>query len=218
MIRIITLCLVFCCLSTYSQQKYTVTPIKIISREADTNVDAEIPLLLRERVTATQSLASPSQGINETQGELSVSLTGGATYNIPIVVPPGINGIEPQISLSYNSQGGNGLAGFGWNVSGISVITRIPSTKFHDNNTDGVDFDLQDRLTGFNDNNGNRSHTYDPSGRITNNTALGDYSYNGSSFQLANIALTATADAWYKDRVAQSVTYNAFKSPVEIID
>lgn len=76
MIRIITLCLVFCCLSTYSQQKYTVTPIKIISREADTNVDAEIPLLLRERVTATQSLASPSEGINETQGELSVSLTG----------------------------------------------------------------------------------------------------------------------------------------------
>lgn len=27
------------------------------------------------------------------------------------------------------------------------MITRIPSTKFHDNNTDGVDFDLQDRYS-----------------------------------------------------------------------
>lgn len=70
--------------------------------------------------------ASSSSQISETVGELSVSLTGGATYAVPIKVPPGINGVEPGISLTYNSQGGNGLAGFGWNVSGISVITRIP--------------------------------------------------------------------------------------------
>ena len=47
--------------------------------------------------------------IGETSGELGVSLTGGATYNVPIAVPPGINGIKPQVSLSYNSQGENGL-------------------------------------------------------------------------------------------------------------
>ena len=63
--------------------------------------------------------------MGNTEGELSVSLSGGANYNIPIAVPPGINGVVPQVSLSYNSQGGNGLAGYGWNISGVSVITRI---------------------------------------------------------------------------------------------
>lgn len=87
-----------------------------------------------------------SSGIGETMGKLSVSLTGGAQYNIPIAVPAGINGVVPEISLSYNSQGGNGIVGYGWNVSGISTISRIPSTKFHDNQIDGVDFDNLDRL------------------------------------------------------------------------
>ncbi|ESU27089.1 hypothetical protein FLJC2902T_22670 [Flavobacterium limnosediminis JC2902] len=86
-----------------------------------------------------------STEVGVTQGQLSVSLTGGANYSIPIAVPPGIAGAEPQIGLAYNSQGGNGLAGFGWNITGLSVITRVPSTKYHDNAIDAVDFDNLDR-------------------------------------------------------------------------
>ncbi|MNJ01699.1 hypothetical protein D3C73_1614100 [compost metagenome] len=59
---------------------------------------------------------------------------------MPIAVPPGINGVVPQISLAYNSQGGNGLAGYGWNISGVSAISRIPTTKFHDGTIDGGRF------------------------------------------------------------------------------
>lgn len=87
-----------------------------------------------------------SSEVGITEGQLSVSLTGGANYSIPIIVPPGINGVVPQISLTYNSQSGNGLAGFGWNLSGISSISRIPATKFHDNIIDGVDFNSLDRF------------------------------------------------------------------------
>lgn len=87
-----------------------------------------------------------STEVGITEGQLSVSLTGAATYSIPIAVPPGINGIVPQVSLTYNSQGGNGTAGYGWNLSGISTITRIPSTKFHDGAIDPVDFDNLDRF------------------------------------------------------------------------
>ncbi|WP_430399832.1 RHS repeat-associated core domain-containing protein [Flavobacterium sp.] len=90
------------------------------------------------------SLIVTSTGI--TKGELNVSLTGGATYSIPIAVPPGISGTIPQVNLIYNSQGTNGLAGYGWNVSGVSTITRIGTTKFHDNIIDGVDFDVLDRF------------------------------------------------------------------------
>lgn len=85
--------------------------------------------------------------ISETVGNLSVSLSGAAQYTLPIKVPPGLNGVVPQIALAYSSQTGNAIAGYGWNLSGVSVISRIPSTKFHDNNIDAVDFDTADRFS-----------------------------------------------------------------------
>jgi RHS repeat-associated protein len=87
---------------------------------------------------------SPEIGVLE--GELSVSLTGAAVYQVPINVPPGINGVTPQIGLAYNSQSGNGVAGFGWNLTGVSAITRIPTTKYHNGFIDGVDLDSNDKF------------------------------------------------------------------------
>jgi len=81
-----------------------------------------------------------------TSSSIDVSATGAATYNIPIAVPPGINGVVPQVALNYNSQGGNGLAGYGWNVSGISSISRIAATQFHDGFVGGINFDDKDRF------------------------------------------------------------------------
>lgn len=92
------------------------------------------------------SQVSGSTEVGITEGQLSVSLTGAATYSIPISVPPGINGVVPQISLTYNSQSGNGMAGYGWNISGVSSISRVPSTQFHDGTIDPVDYDILDRF------------------------------------------------------------------------
>ncbi|MEN9907652.1 MAG: hypothetical protein RLZZ540_793 [Bacteroidota bacterium] len=99
-----------------------------------------------QSMAATTAPTGYSTEVGTTEGQLSVSLSGAATYNIPIMVPAGINGVVPQVSLAYNSQGGNGLAGYGWNIAGISKITRIPSTKYHDGTIDGVDFDNLDRF------------------------------------------------------------------------
>ncbi|WP_163408346.1 RHS repeat-associated core domain-containing protein [Flavobacterium ajazii] len=96
--------------------------------------------------TAAITPTGNSSEVGITEGQLSVSLSGSANYNIPIMVPSGINGVVPQISLAYNSQGGNGMAGYGWNITGVSKITRIPATKFHDGVIDGVDFDNLDRF------------------------------------------------------------------------
>jgi RHS repeat-associated protein len=87
-----------------------------------------------------------STEVGITSGELSVSLSGAANYTIPITVPPGISAIVPKISLTYSSQGGNGVAGYGWNIAGVSTISRIPSTKYHDGIIDPVDFDGYDRF------------------------------------------------------------------------
>ncbi|MCL2041449.1 MAG: hypothetical protein FWG84_05345, partial [Bacteroidales bacterium] len=65
-------------------------------------------------------------------GVVDVSPTGAATYQIPVFTPPGTAGMEPQISIVYNSQGGNGTLGVGWDIAGLSAITRAPKTIYHD--------------------------------------------------------------------------------------
>ena len=82
----------------------------------------------------------------QTEGRSGVNASGAFTYEVPISVPPGVRDVQPNISLQFNSQGGNGLAGWGWNLSGLSTISRIPSTLHHDGVTDGIDFDHLDRF------------------------------------------------------------------------
>ena len=71
---------------------------------------------------------------------VDVTALGGASYTIPIQVPEGINGMQPNLAINYNSQSGNGLLGWGWNLAGGSAITRVGHTLYHDDETKGVDF------------------------------------------------------------------------------
>jgi hypothetical protein len=86
---------------------------------------------------------TPYNGV--TQGQFAVSPSGAATYTIPIEVPPGINGMQPNLAFTYNSQAGNGLLGVGWNLSGLSAITRCPKTYAQDGVKEGVKLDITDR-------------------------------------------------------------------------
>lgn len=84
--------------------------------------------------------------------------------------------------MSYNSQSGNGLAGYGWNVSGISVITRTPATKFHDDIIDGVDFDNLDKFS------------FDGQRLLVKNGTTGIYGANGTVYEtegFSNIQITS---------------------------
>lgn len=77
---------------------------------------------------------------NFTGHQFSVSESGAATVTVPIQVPRGIGGMEPQLSLNYSSQNGNGLFGLGWTLIGPSSITRCPKTKAVDSERGSVDF------------------------------------------------------------------------------
>lgn len=144
-------------------------------------------------IITAQSPTGNSTEVGITEGQLSVSLTGGATYSIPIAVPPGINGVVPQVGLVYNSQGGNGLAGYGWNISGISAITRIPSSKFHDGTIDEVDFDSLDRFA------------LDGQRLVIKSGTNGIYGANGTVYEtenFSNIKITSligtSGQIWFK--------------------
>lgn len=76
-----------------------------------------------------------------------VDVSGGAaSYSIPINLPPGINGIVPEISINYNSASGKGLLGFGWHISGTSEIRRGNKNHVFDGWPDAVNLTSNDRL------------------------------------------------------------------------
>lgn len=137
--KIILFFAIFNCIFTFSQEA---------GGTRDDNGASKINEM--QRSSARPSVGNPTGSSSEvgiTEGQLAVSLSGGAMYSIPIKLPPGINGVVPMIELAYNSQGENGLAGYGWNISGLSVIKRLSSTKFHDGSIDPVDFDNLDRFS-----------------------------------------------------------------------
>lgn len=73
-------------------------------------------------------------------GEFSVQPSGAAAYTLPITVPPGTAGVQPALSLNYNSQAGNELAGWGWSLDGTSVIARCNRTLAQDGEIHGVNY------------------------------------------------------------------------------
>ncbi|MFH6989423.1 RHS repeat-associated core domain-containing protein [Flavobacterium collinsii] len=123
--------------------------IKRVNEEAKTKISSikennEVSNL--SSISAISGPTGTSTEVGITEGQLSVSLSGAASYSIPIAVPAGINSVVPQLNLVYNSQSGNGIAGYGWSISGISAITRIPRTKFHDGSVGGINLDANDRF------------------------------------------------------------------------
>jgi len=91
---------------------------------------------------------NPSQGVSvgNIPGKFSVSPTGASTYAVPIECPVGINGMQPQVSIVYNSQLPVGVLGRGFDLSCSSAITRISHSMYYDNNNHSIAFDGNDRF------------------------------------------------------------------------
>ena len=94
----------------------------------------------KNAIGTTESPRDAEVVVGAIGGSVDVSALGGATYTIPIQVPEGLGGILPNLAVSYNSQGGNGLLGWCWDLQGISCISRLGTTLYHDGKMSGVDF------------------------------------------------------------------------------
>ena len=76
--------------------------------------------------------------------EMNVNESGALTYMLPIETLKGVNNFQPNIALAYNSQSGNGMAGWGWNIMGLSMISRGGKSKEIDGVTQGTQFNDSD--------------------------------------------------------------------------
>jgi hypothetical protein len=82
--------------------------------------------------------SSDPEAVGAAGGAFDVSATGGAGYSIPVAVPRGVGGMQPSLAIVYNSQSGNGIAGWGAGLSGLSAITRAPKDIYHDGVAGGI--------------------------------------------------------------------------------
>jgi Salmonella virulence plasmid 65kDa B protein len=81
---------------------------------------------------------APSQIISLPQGSGAVRglgekfsadpFTGAGRVDVPIAVPPGRNGLTPQLALVYSTGHPNDLAGLGWGL-GIPGVSRQTSHR-----------------------------------------------------------------------------------------
>src|SRR5512138_2493929 len=135
-----------------------------------------------------------------TTGSLAVSPSGSATYSLPIWTPPGPNGVQPSISVNYNSQGGKGLLGVGWNLAAGGSIERCNRTKHQDGDAGAIALTSSDRFCL----NGNRlrliSGTYGVAGSVYN-TEFADYS------RITAYGAAGSGPAYFMVEAKNGITY-----------
>jgi RHS repeat-associated protein len=120
--------------ATPSSQQLPVTP------NGDGTSDAALPGGQKVNIDSVPppnpgNVVGPQLGAPFTpvlNGTFAVSPSGAASYTVPIAISPGISGMAPNLSLTYSSQGADGIAGQGWGLGGLSMITRCPRTRQQD--------------------------------------------------------------------------------------
>src|SRR5262249_61731894 len=83
--------------------------------------------------------ADPGAKINLIEAPQANS-TGDANLSYPIEVPPGRNGLQPSLAVTYNSSHGNGWLGTGWglDIPSIDIDTRWGVPRYDTGQIDGT--------------------------------------------------------------------------------
>jgi RHS repeat-associated protein len=146
-------------------------------------------------------LGSTAAPFGRTAGQFVIPADGSANYSIPIWTPPGVAGLQPALSLNYNSRSGDGLFGVGWQMAGLSAISRCNLTYAQDGVAGSPQLASSDRFCL----DGNRLRT-------TNGSTYGaaGATYQTEIANFANITSNGSAGsgpAWFKVQGKSGLTY-----------
>ena len=148
------------------------------------------------------TISASATDVGSPKGAFSVSPTGGGVYSVAIEAPTGLKEIQPNIAITYNSQSGQGIVGYGCNVSGISVITRAPKDIAHDQTAKGITFQNTDafyidgkRLLFQSGTEGAEGAVYTPEGEPFTEVIMHTSTYNSSP------------TIWFEARSCNGITY-----------
>src|SRR5262245_21830045 len=73
-------------------------------------------------MTASIAMTGAQAAVGRTDAQYSVSQNGAANYSIPIRVTEGINGLTPNLAISYAGPNTRSFIGLGFELAGISYI------------------------------------------------------------------------------------------------
>ncbi|MDK1313506.1 SpvB/TcaC N-terminal domain-containing protein [Pseudoalteromonas sp. R96] len=135
---------------------------KVVSRCSNNYSNEELITITSSAVEGSPSVALPSVDVAQKQipsesvllaharlqpttGSFRVTESGAASYSVPIALPVGITGVQPEVSLNYSSQGGDGLVALGWSLGAASGISRCRQTKAQDGQFKGLTLSEDDR-------------------------------------------------------------------------
>ena len=97
-------------------------------------------------IIATSYAQNTSLPVGSIPGSADVTAMGAATYNIPIEVVPGTQGVQPNLRVAYNSMANTGILGSQWDLCGLSAITRVGQNTFLDSRSSSVALSYSDRF------------------------------------------------------------------------
>ena len=78
--------------------------------------------------------------VGSTPYTFKVNANGSSAFTIPLSLPQGQAGMTPELSITYNSLAGEGILGYGMNLSCTSSITRSGKRSFYDGANSAVSF------------------------------------------------------------------------------
>ena len=122
------------------------SPISSTAVTAPAAPAAEVSPHVEPTPSANSAAVLETDSVGTTAGSFRVDESGSATYSIPIATAAGTAGVAPQLSLNYSSQGGNGLMGLGWNIGGLSGISRSRQTLQQDGQAAPITWGAEDRF------------------------------------------------------------------------
>lgn len=117
---------------------YCFTSVKLQENKAKgpsvkrfTNLDASSSKKSSPRTVSVTSSIDSNRAVGAIPIRSGLTPTGSRTYTIPVATSAYSN-YSPDISLCYNSLSGEGDAGYGWNLCGLSSITVRGQNRYYD--------------------------------------------------------------------------------------
>lgn len=93
-----------------------------------------------QEVLASDYTIDKKKEVGDIPFQTNTTPMGALTYTVPIECFQNPKGLQPNISLVYNSMAGNGIAGMGWSISGLSSISRVNSSQYYDGEVKAATF------------------------------------------------------------------------------
>lgn len=161
-------------------------------RAQNAPMNSEVPVIM----SISSEPIDPSKYVGNISFTESVTPSGAKTYSVPITTH--VNSFAPELSLSYSSQAGNGVAGYAWSIAGLSAIYAENKNIYYDGNTSALD--LANPL--------NCAFSLDGARLITNTGGLaGNYQYEtAQGFVLVKRYVSGNAISYYNAKFPNGST------------